>query len=51
MRIIDDTINNTITAVKQRSLMDVIDAGAHSEHAQVIKCDFKPGSVERSIDL
>jgi hypothetical protein len=29
--------------------MDVIDVGTHSEHVQVIKCDFKPGSVERSI--
>jgi hypothetical protein len=23
----------------------------HSEYVQVIKCDFKPGLVERSIDL
>jgi hypothetical protein len=28
--------------------MAVIDAGAHSEHAQLIRCSFKPGSVERS---
>jgi hypothetical protein len=26
-----------------------IDAGAHSEHVQVISCDFKLGLVERSI--
>jgi hypothetical protein len=29
----------------------LVDAAIHSEHAQVIKCDFKPGSVERSTDL
>jgi hypothetical protein len=29
----------------------VIDASTDSEHVQAIKCDFKPGSVERSIDL
>jgi hypothetical protein len=29
--------------------MVVIDAGAHSEHVQVTRGDFKPGSVERSI--
>jgi hypothetical protein len=28
--------------------MVVIDAGIHSEHVQVIRCDFKPGSVKRS---
>jgi hypothetical protein len=28
--------------------MVVIDAGAHSEHVQIIRCDFKLGSVERS---
>jgi hypothetical protein len=30
--------------------MVVIDEDAHSEHVQVIRCDFRPGSVERSID-
>jgi hypothetical protein len=30
-------------------LIIVIDAVVHSEHAQVIKCNFKPGSIERSI--
>jgi hypothetical protein len=29
--------------------MVVIDAGSHFEHAQVIRGDLKPGSVERSI--
>jgi hypothetical protein len=29
--------------------MVVIDAGVNSEHVQVVRCDFKPGSVERSI--
>jgi hypothetical protein len=29
----------------------LIDAVDHSEHAQIIKCDFKPGSVERTINL
>jgi hypothetical protein len=29
--------------------MVVIDAGIHSKHVQGIKCDFKSGSVERSI--
>jgi hypothetical protein len=29
----------------------VINTSTHSEHVQVIRCDFKPGSVERSIDL
>jgi Ni,Fe-hydrogenase III large subunit len=28
-----------------------IDAAVHSEDGKVIKCDFKQGSVERSIDL
>jgi hypothetical protein len=27
----------------------LLDASVHSEHGKVIKCDFKPGSVERSI--
>jgi hypothetical protein len=31
--------------------MAPIDAGAHSEHVQVIRCNIKPGSVERSTDL
>jgi hypothetical protein len=29
----------------------IVDAAVHSEDAKVIKCDFKPGSVERSTDL
>jgi hypothetical protein len=29
----------------------LVDATVHSEDEKVIKCDFKPGSVERSIDL
>jgi hypothetical protein len=29
--------------------MVVIDAGTHFEHVQVIRGDFKPGSVEKSI--
>jgi hypothetical protein len=28
-----------------------IDAAVYSEHGKVIKCNFKPGSFERSIDL
>jgi hypothetical protein len=28
-----------------------IDSLVHSEYEKGIKCDFKPGSVERSIDL
>jgi hypothetical protein len=31
--------------------MVAIDAGTHSEHVQVIRGDFKPGSVERSIGV
>jgi hypothetical protein len=31
--------------------MVLIDAGSHSEHVQVIKGDFKPGSTERSIGV
>jgi hypothetical protein len=27
--------------------MVVIDAGTHSEHVQVFRGDFRPGSVER----
>jgi hypothetical protein len=27
----------------------LVDATVHSEHGKVIKCDFKPGLVERSI--
>jgi hypothetical protein len=30
--------------------MVLIDAAVHSEEGKVIKCDFKPGSVGRSID-
>jgi hypothetical protein len=29
--------------------MVTVDTSTHSKHVQVIKCDFKPGSVERSI--
>jgi hypothetical protein len=29
----------------------LVDAAVYSEHGKVIKCDFKPGSVEWSIDL
>jgi hypothetical protein len=29
----------------------LVDATVHSEHIQAIQCDFKPGSVERFIDL
>jgi hypothetical protein len=29
----------------------LLDTAVHPEHGKVIKCDFKPGSVERSIDL
>jgi hypothetical protein len=29
----------------------LVDATVHSEVGKVIKCDFKPGSVERSTDL
>jgi hypothetical protein len=28
-----------------------VDEGAHSEHVQIIRCDFKPGLIERFIDL
>jgi hypothetical protein len=29
--------------------MVAVNQGTHFEHVQVIKCDFKPGLVERSI--
>jgi hypothetical protein len=29
--------------------MVILDAGAHSEHVQVIRCDIKPGSAEDCI--
>jgi hypothetical protein len=29
----------------------LIDAAVHFEYENIIKCDFKPGSIERSIDL
>jgi hypothetical protein len=29
----------------------LVDAAVHLEHGNGIKCDFKPGSLERSIDL
>jgi hypothetical protein len=29
----------------------IINEAVHSEHGKVLKHDFKPGSVERSIDL
>jgi hypothetical protein len=28
----------------------LVDAAIHSEDGKIIKCNFKPGSVERSID-
>jgi hypothetical protein len=28
-----------------------IDGKAHFEHLQIIRCDIKPGSAERSINL
>jgi hypothetical protein len=31
--------------------MVAVHAGAHSEHVQVIRCNFKPGSVKRSINV
>jgi hypothetical protein len=31
--------------------VDAADAAVHFEHGEVIQCDFKPGSVGRSIDL
>jgi hypothetical protein len=31
--------------------MVLADAAVHFEYGKVIKCDFKPGSFERSIDL
>jgi hypothetical protein len=31
--------------------MVALDVGVHSEHGKVFKCDFKPTSIERSIDL
>jgi hypothetical protein len=31
--------------------MFFVDAAVHSECGKVIQCNFKPGSVERSIDL
>jgi hypothetical protein len=29
----------------------VVDGTVHSEHGTLISCDFKQGSIERSIDL
>jgi hypothetical protein len=29
--------------------MVVVDAGTHSAPGKAIRCDFKPGSVERSV--
>jgi hypothetical protein len=31
--------------------MVLVDAESHSEHAQVMRCDIKPGSVEKSRDV
>jgi hypothetical protein len=32
------------------SIIDVlVDAAAYYEHGVLIRCDFKPGSVERSV--
>jgi hypothetical protein len=31
--------------------MVLVDAKGHSKQVQVIRCDIKPGSIERSIDL
>jgi hypothetical protein len=28
-----------------------LDTGVHSEHGRAIRCDIKPGSVERSEDV
>jgi hypothetical protein len=30
--------------------MIMVDAGTDCAHGKVIRCDFKPGSIERSID-
>jgi hypothetical protein len=30
--------------------MVLIDAAVHSEHEQVIRCDFKPELIKRSVD-
>jgi hypothetical protein len=41
-----------ITIVIQIKKKVLVDAEAYSEHGKkVITCDFKPGSVERSIDV
>jgi hypothetical protein len=29
----------------------LVDVTIHSKHGNAIQCDFKPGSVERSLDL
>jgi hypothetical protein len=34
-----------------QNLEVLVDASTYSEHCKLIKYDFKPGSVERSIDL
>jgi hypothetical protein len=31
--------------------MVLIDAGTRYEHVQIIRCDIKPGSAERSRDV
>jgi hypothetical protein len=47
------TINNFFTHLNMFSMSIIqvlVDAAVHSEDEKVIKCDFKPGSVKRSID-
>jgi hypothetical protein len=44
-------INNISTLYALYLNKALVDSAVHSEHRKVIKCDFKPGSVERSIDL
>jgi hypothetical protein len=36
---------------KNKQTMVAVDAGTDSANGKVIRCNFKPGSVERSADL
>jgi hypothetical protein len=40
----------SVVIILSSCIKALVDAAVHSEDGKVIKCDFKPGSVERSID-
>jgi hypothetical protein len=42
---------NIVIVLQLNVVIVLVDTGVHSVHGKVIRCHFKPKSVERSIDL